>query len=406
MDTTSVVENLRLLESPWLVTKGNEGRPIPLTEAIYRWNPDFTTLEIVTPLSTTLPVVMVISPKAKGKNGKPIDGTVGGEPPEEGYHRLEEDGFSGPSTYISLPFFPEGNQALFTHPTFLTHNSRPTLACYPDEGAQSEPISTGTLVSHQGDVLCILKDRRIFPSHLPLRKTPIGINPHLPFTIQYSNGITTVKGIGKPGREGLLPAKPVTVLTVEDPNRLTFIGFTPPPILPGEGYLMKDNPDKLFPIEGVSGNTLLLKETLLLSQGESSQGSTIVTDLYGTFLYGEFTGDLFYLQNNPLIQGEILGNTASRIFLPFINLCLPSCSYGIALKISRHLKPDDTVWILTPYLRIAPQHPLTPGTWFLSIEGGGDQFYNRRTDGFRDGDEILSIPDDTQVFTVIVPEGR
>lgn len=413
MDRESVENALSLRRATEPVLTGREGNPIPLKREEFQWNEELTELAFSVAITGSDPVILVLTPECRGKNRKPLDGTGGplsGYDPR-GFHRLEEDGFSGPSTYISLPFFPQGSTALTGHPSYLLSQSRPLLACYPQGSRSLSPVTGGDLgffPTSRIEIPCTLWDRRLIPENSMgyYRRSLRSWDPDaLPQGEFLSQG-GTIPAETRVGYGVRLTSSHAKVLAYEGPTALRWQG-TIEKIEEDTGTLYLApafEPEPLFPVTSFSENLLLFSPVrYTISPVFSRPLERKMVDPEGTFLSGELLGDTLKVGSDPNYRGKIVAHTASEIIADSITPCGFECGISIELDITAHFAIGEGARIVSPDLTFIPKEDLPSGTWSLRVSGGKDLFGIPRTDGIRNGDEALGIPDDDQVFTFTVP---
>jgi hypothetical protein len=413
MDRESVEENLFLRRATEPVVKGTEGETIPLPRDSFQWNADATELSFSVNFTGSDPLVLVLTPNARAQNGKPLDGTTG--PPDRfdphSYHRIEEDGFSGPSTYISLPFFPGGSTTLSGQSSFLLSQSRPILACYPNGDRSQVPVTEGDLGSFSSsrpEILCTLWDQRELPE-IPgssYRKSFRAWDPEdLPRGTFLSKG-GTIPAETHPGYRIIPSSLKVTILALESPISLRWQG-TIQKAQEDFGSLFlapATAPEPLYPITGFTENLLLFSPLRYLFHRALSrplERKILVPE--GTFLLSELVGDLLRVSSDPDYIGRIVANSASEIVANSITPCGFECEISIELDITAHFRIGEQARLVSPELTFSPREELEGGSWTLRVEGGRDLFGIPRTDRIRDGDEVRGVPDDDQIFTFFIP---
>lgn len=413
MEMTSVSSALTVRRATEPVTTGMEGNALPLPPTALKWNATETEVSFSLQLREPTPIVVVLTPLAHSKSGMPLDGNQGVAESytPQSYHRIEEDGFSGPSTYISLPFYPQGSAALSSHPSYLLSQSRPILTCYPQGNTQVTPVTEGSLgafLTSKPQIFCTLLDRR-FPSQRAggfERITPRAWDPEQLPEAEFKKNGQTIPGTTSLGHRITVSTPKVKIMAIENSLALRWQGtIESAEGSRGEFYLAPARaPEPLLPIVSFSQNLLIFASLRYrFPRVFSRPGDTRLTITEATFLSGEILGDILHIPTVSGYEGRIVAHEAGTIIADSPPPCGFECPLVINLDISRHYSVGDEGRIVSPDLTFTPKEPLAPGLWTLRIRGGKDLFGLARTDGIRDGNEGVGIPDDDQVFTLMIP---
>lgn len=411
MDRDSVAARLAVVATTTTVTAAGQGTLLE-PEGALEWNPTATEFLAFFPaLDDERIVVVTFAAGVVSQSQIALDGTSGPRPGTDAnsYHRFEDDGFSGPSTYISLPYYTGDGRGLESHPTFLQHDMRPGIRCEHLSGIGGE-VTGGALGAYQGEPInCRLWDRRrvLQRNGVPLRTAPRAWDP---VALPQALFVRTLPGadsetIGaelRLGRRGDLDPRAFwTVAETVGNNGLQLQDL----VLAADAdfsdwYLAPaDAVEPLWPVTGITPPDIVWIHPILATG--TGSGDVTITDIDGrAWVANEFAGQRFFNGFDTTVR--IRSNRANQLELEAVASC-PPCPYQILADIKRRYGVGARVRVVSSSFTLAPVEPLAAGDWELHLSDGRDLWGLAQVDGVRDGDEVLGVPDQVVTFTLTVP---
>lgn len=360
-------------------------------------------------------VFVTLAESAVGRNGRHLDGTAPPRPTTDplSYHRIEDDGYRAPASYVSLPYYPTGSEGLGSHPSLRLHNQRPGVACALPDG---EPVAAGMLgeaAVARPAVACRLHDRRSVPDRTPRvyeRMTPRAWDPAaLPeAAFATTDASRTVSATVELGAAGGMPAREgwtVAETVGETGLRLTGLSVTAG-VSTAELYVAPPGePEPLWPVTGVTPPDLLWIDDVLYAVTNLEGGGTQdIDDESAAWVADEFAGQQFVNSKSPGSNAQIVGNSATRLELAASAQCLQGCDYRIETRVAERYPAGAELRLVSSQFEVVPAGDLAAGDWILKVQGGRDLWGSAQTDGIRDGDETEGgRPDDVVELDLTIP---
>ena len=408
MNRNSVETAMSVVAAASTIRSGADGTPLtPLASYSWRGDDREVLFQVENP---QLPLVLTIEIGALGKNGLELDGAAAIHPSAEigTYHRYEDDGFSGPATYVSLPFYPGGSAQLETHPQFLLSNYRPRLVCFDMQF--EDPVSSGNLGtwSEGAFIDCMLHDVSFVPERsgvVERREVRLWDPGHMP-TATFRSGDREVAATLALGSTAIAPAPNNRIFTIVDDVQLTLTDFQTQDGTDLQGlYLVpadRSSP-KFVVTDTLAPNRLILGSVLHSGVGsQDAEDNFVFNDANGqAWIADEFLGQILR-RDFDNATASIAGNAANSLALNSEFACA-DCTYEIRASIGGRFSPGSNVRLTSDRFTVRPVETLTSGEWRLHIDGGQDLLGMALTDGERDGDEVGGRVDDEIVFTLTVP---
>jgi len=404
MATTSVEAGLQVLAAEALAAGAVMG--VPLEPAgPPSWSPDTREVFLQIEAPDATPVVVRMRPGIEDRQGRVLDGQSAPNTVTDAgsFHRVETDGFAGPATYVSLPFYVGGTAQLPSNPTLPMAQQRPGLGCRAP-GA-SKPVSTGTVATDaRGTLVCPLRDQRQFlrRSGVRERKHPRAWDPTRPPQAEYVANQNIVEPRIRLGERGLFPPRAswrISNFRGDTGVRLQGIDVTAPSAVDGVFVAPVGAAEPLWPVTGVAPpDTVWVDPVLHRSGDRTGNGIEQIRDDTGAWLADEFVGQQMV---NEIGSRLIVSNTGTLLRLAGPLSCTP-CSYTIRTRFVGRYEIGGALRLVADRWYLDAGQTLS-GDVSFTLGPGVDLHGVVATDRLRDGDEAAGIPDDTITLQVAVP---
>lgn len=409
MDTRSVEAGLRVLQATATIWGPNDGEPLEQAGR-GKWDPSGREFTVSYGSAGTTAVVVALPATATDLDGRGLDGTVAARPGIDpaSYHRLADDGFAAPSSYVSLPYYPGGTAGLDDRPLLLLNDARPRLQCAPP-GSRVVTESTDLgLWDGETPIVCRLLDMRSAPARPGVveRLDPAVWHPEqVPFARLLPSAGSPVSAAAAWGPTGSLPLRPswtVDGLVGNHGLRVRDLALHDDSDLTGLYLWSPNRRDLLVPVTGFTTPNLLwvaktLAEGTAVRSTDNSQVVRDATRAWGrdALVGHNFIWDVFNLR--------IVASGGAHLMLDSVVPCTSCGSYRIETRLAALFVGGSPVMLASPWLHYTPVAPMTGGAVTLEVDGGHDRDGLALYDGQRDGDEESGVPDDRVTYSLTTP---
>lgn len=409
MDTRSVEAGLRVVRAAGTVWGSGDGEALspsvrPVWDVVGRELTARYASAGTTAVVVTLPATLI------DLDGRGLDGTVDARPGIDpaSYHRLADDGFAAPSSYVSLPYYPAGTLALADRPVLLLSNARPRLQCAPPGSRAVTGTTDLGLWDGREPVACRLQDLRDAPERPGIfeRRDPAVWHPeHVPSARLIPGAGSPVSAAAAWGPDGSLPIRSdwvVDALIGENGLRVRNLALAADADLEGLHLWSPNRRDLLIPVTGHTVPDILwvaatLAGGLAVRDPENTRSVIDATRAWGrdAMVGHNFRWDTLVLR--------IIASGGSRLEFESVVPCTDCTPYSVETRLAALFVPGAPLALASPWLQFRPTTPLTGGEVVLAIDGGRDRDGLPLYDGQRDGDEETGIPDDRVTYRLMSP---
>lgn len=406
MDTDSVESSLRLLRAGRRVFGPDDGEALA-REGRAVWDPLGRELTATFAPAGTSAVVLTIAPSALDAEGRPLDGTTGPRPETDpaSFHRLADDGFAGPASYVSLPYYPAGTADLADRPSFLQHDARPRLRCaLPGSTAVTSAADLGVW-DGETPLTCRLADFRRAPARPMVveRLEPRAWRPDAVPTaeLQPEAGSPVSTSVAF-GRDGSVPIRVDWVVDgLLGGNGLRIRGLTLDEAADLDGLILwsPSRDTLLLPVTGHTAPDILWVTETLATGAARTLSSLEIGDPTQAWAADELVGHRFTWDT---LDVRIAGNAGAKLRFEQVVSCTPCDPYTVRTRLAALFVPGSPVRLASPWLRISSETPPPSGLYTLRFSGGLDREGLPLYDERRDGDETSGRVDDRIDYTLRV----
>lgn len=389
----------------------------------YHWDSTSTTVTLQFNVSDIALWRVVVGAQARDRFGVLLDGTASGVWPRAGnLARRADDGFSAPSSHVSLPYHMDPNALLEDHPAFRLNDDLPrvSLRVYAGEStqpwAQLDTDATSTRVTGTLDRIEVrLLSYNGRGADDPLVEQDVGayFHPSALTHIELRDAEdVTIAVTWSFDRSGALRGHTMAVTSVAADSQ--FVGLN---LLQGRTWQTHGD---LAILRTYNGEPSLLEFMQPFTGGVVFPGTWVSGSGFGVST--EFTlrdlghawrAGLFALQefDSPVVDSPIVANGGNYLILadPLVG-CEPSCPYRITYRPWMLLAAGQSVQLVSSVVQADTRavslsvHPLP---WRVIVHGGPDGARDWRGlgvyDGVRDGDERSGEADNTLIWTLQRP---